>query len=302
MRKFKCTLVVDSPSAESEIRSVFGETLLGPAHFRDRNAPLANVDEDFDPSFPRERRPNFYKELGLFRANEKTADYDELEIDLLIDFVHYKSCRRNAPNQDNMLGVPPDLTLDKLGDDSIMISDFQAAHAEFNTKGSTSTASETSSRSNVIRRSSLFSNLSQLAQTQLIESSEHSSLQSSSGKLPRRNSDSSLSRRSAESALSVASKRMRRGSLGSLDDRRSSIRTVSSCASVNASQRSTSFRSFRMGPRRASSFTNRSSRASSKVLDTSIDSYDFIMDDEPDRRDCSWMYSQAKWLGMIQFF
>lgn len=121
VRKLKCTLVVDSPLAEADIRSVFGETLLGPSHFRDHITPLPNVDEDFDPSFPKERRPNFYKELGQFRANEKTDEYDELEIDTLVRFTHFKSCRKDAPHQDNMLGVPPDLQLVQLenGNDSL---------------------------------------------------------------------------------------------------------------------------------------------------------------------------------------
>ncbi|CAJ1962955.1 unnamed protein product [Cylindrotheca closterium] len=355
VRKFKCVLVVDSPLAETEIRSVFGETLLGPAHFRNHKFPLANVDEDFDPSFPRERRPNFYKELGQFRANEKTTDYDELETDTLIDFIHFNTCRRNAPHQDNILGVPPDSKLVQfgnggsinIGSDSdengsgfpnllspllspgfsgrsrrtggltpppakptIALTDDRMG--DLKTIVSMSSHSESSSHHNAGRRGSLPSQVSQ--PSVLIDSSEHSSMHSSFGRLPRRNSDGSISRLS-QGSIDSAGRRsstnstMRRSSIGSLEEKPQSARLMNKRVSwtpknklfMNASQTfdSTPISNIRT-KRRDSTFTNYSSRASTKVSGlSSIDSYDFIMDDEPDRQDSNWMYSQAKWLGDV---
>lgn len=358
-------MVVDSPLAETEIKSVFGETLLGPAHFRDHKAPLANVDEDFDPSFPKERRPNFYKELGQFRANEKTTDYEELEIDTLLDFIHFNNCRRNAPHQDNMLGVPPDSKLfqfGNLGNDSVtfgdspepgsdspqlllspMMSPLAIPSGRSNRTGgltppyvgsgrarvnlpddrmsdlktitSMSSASDSSSRHNARRSSSQLSNLSQ-AQAALIDSSEHSSMHSSFGRLQRRSSDGSISRLSqgsgdsSERKSSLNASMRRRSSIGSLEEKPQSARLLSKRVSwttpknklfMNASQNfdSTPLSSIPM-KRRDSAFTNYSSRASTKISGlSSVDAYDFIMDDEPDRQDSNWMYSQVKWLGTV---
>ena len=89
VRRKRCTLVVDSKEAERNIRNVFEETLLGPHEFRDKQAPKAWDKEDFDPSFPEEARPNFYKEFQHFRTAEKNDKYDELTIDMLVDFCHF---------------------------------------------------------------------------------------------------------------------------------------------------------------------------------------------------------------------
>mmetsp|Transcript_30916 Transcript_30916/g.74283 ORF Transcript_30916/g.74283 Transcript_30916/m.74283 type:complete len:1382 (+) Transcript_30916:179-4324(+) len=379
VRQLRCTLVVDSPLAETEIRSVFGETLLGPAHFRDHRAPLENVDEDFDPSFPKERRPNFYKELGQFRANEKTTDYDELEIDTLINFIHFKTCRRNAPHQDNMLGVPPDSKLVQFGNGSIHIGNdstrFGNDSVQFGEGPGTiaedpelmsplmsplsipsgrskrtgglmpplvggggpggdvsddrmsdlktivsmsSGASEASSRHNASRRGS---NPSQATQASQIDDSGHSSMHSSFGRLQRRNSDGSLSqyslgsggsggRRNSLNSSAVGSRGSRRGSIGSLEEKPQSARMFHKRVSWTPKNKlfmnaSTTFDSTPVAniraKRRDSTFTNYSSKASSKVSGlSSVDSYDFIMDDEPDRQgDSNWMYSQAKWLGDV---
>jgi len=110
VRGRKVTLVVDCEEAETNIRNVFGETLLGPAQFRDHDCPKANEDEDFDPSFPEDERPNFYREFLHFRTAEKSTNYQELEIDTLIGFVHF---RHNQEDGDSMkaanlrIGMPP---------------------------------------------------------------------------------------------------------------------------------------------------------------------------------------------------
>lgn len=102
----QCALVVDSEDAEDNIRRVFGETLLGPAQFRNHNRPKANEEEDFDPSFPKEARPNFYKEFNWFRTNEATEDYDELCLDMLVKFTHFSPKNMRSRTHDK-LGVPP---------------------------------------------------------------------------------------------------------------------------------------------------------------------------------------------------
>ena len=102
----QCTLVVDSEDAEDNIRRVFGETLLGPAQFRNHNRPKANEGEDFDPTFPKEARPDFYKEFNWFRTNEATEDYDELCLDMLVKFTHFSPKNMRSRTHDK-LGVPP---------------------------------------------------------------------------------------------------------------------------------------------------------------------------------------------------
>ena len=108
VRQKRCTLVVDSLDAEHNIRRVFGETLLGPAQFRDHTAPKPNEDEDFDPSFPVAARPNFYKEFYHFRTAEKSTNFDELNIDTLLEFGHFKGSQQGrAHSAHDKLGVPP---------------------------------------------------------------------------------------------------------------------------------------------------------------------------------------------------
>jgi hypothetical protein len=110
VRGRKVTLVVDSDEAETNIRNVFGETLLGPAQFRNHEYPLSHEDEDFDPNFPLDERPNFYREFFHFRTAEKSTQYTELNIDTLIGFVHFET---NQEDRDSMMttstkiGLPP---------------------------------------------------------------------------------------------------------------------------------------------------------------------------------------------------
>lgn len=87
VQKRKCTLIVDTPAAEESIRTVFGETLLGPTQFRSPSCPIPYEDEDFAPEFPEDKRPDFYKELKHFRI---MPDGKELVIETLLNFVHFK--------------------------------------------------------------------------------------------------------------------------------------------------------------------------------------------------------------------
>ena len=99
--KKRCTLVVDSQDAQDKICSVFGETLLGPAQFREDN-PIAFNEEDFAPDFPRDAIPNFQKELEHFRI---MPDGKELTVESLLDFCHFKMPQDGHNHVD--LAVPP---------------------------------------------------------------------------------------------------------------------------------------------------------------------------------------------------
>eukprot|EP00566_Odontella_aurita_P001806 CAMPEP_0113592972 /NCGR_PEP_ID=MMETSP0015_2-20120614/38153_1 /TAXON_ID=2838 /ORGANISM="Odontella" /LENGTH=1756 /DNA_ID=CAMNT_0000499587 /DNA_START=517 /DNA_END=5788 /DNA_ORIENTATION=+ /assembly_acc=CAM_ASM_000160 len=102
----RCTLVVESSEAEANIRRVFGETLLGPAQFRNHDLPKPNEEEDFDPRFPVAARPNFYNESNWFRTQERTQHFDELCIEMLVEFQHYTT-RDSTQRLQEKLGVPP---------------------------------------------------------------------------------------------------------------------------------------------------------------------------------------------------
>jgi hypothetical protein len=111
VRGKRCTLVVDSKDAENNIRRVFSETLLGPEVFRNHDNPTANNAEDFDPSFPEAKRPNFYKEFYHFRTAEASTSFKELTIDDLVEFCHFKGSEHSRDTSRSVhsnLGVPPD--------------------------------------------------------------------------------------------------------------------------------------------------------------------------------------------------
>lgn len=68
-------LVVDDEEVKQRIKNVFQETLLGPLEI--------DPDEDFDESYPRDRRPDLSKELGFFR---KFGD-KLMNVDMLLSFA-----------------------------------------------------------------------------------------------------------------------------------------------------------------------------------------------------------------------
>ena len=86
VKKLRCTLIVDSDGAESNIKRVFGETLLGPLQFRRAEDPIIYEEEDFSPDFPKENVPNFMRELKHFRI---MPDKSELVLETLLDFRHF---------------------------------------------------------------------------------------------------------------------------------------------------------------------------------------------------------------------
>lgn len=99
--KKRCTLVVDSEDAEQNIRRVFSETLLGPAQFRREENAITSEEEDFDPEFPQEARPNFQKELEYFRI---MPDGKELVLETLLNFRHFEMPGEAGVHEN--LGIP----------------------------------------------------------------------------------------------------------------------------------------------------------------------------------------------------
>lgn len=106
--KKRCTLVVDSDDAEENIRRVFGETLLGPAQFRQEKDPIRYEEEDFAPDFPIAAIPDFNRELNHFRV---MPDGTLLDVDLLLNFCHFEMRSDGHEN----LGVPPKMSEEDLG-------------------------------------------------------------------------------------------------------------------------------------------------------------------------------------------
>lgn len=102
----KCTLIVDSEEAEKNIRTVFEETLLGPREFRDPATQKPFDEEDFDPSFPKEQRPNFFEEFRHFRVMDKSPTLKELAVETLLEFCHFDRTESDGPRNES-IGVPP---------------------------------------------------------------------------------------------------------------------------------------------------------------------------------------------------
>ena len=50
---------------------------------------MAHNEQDFCPDYAIDNRPNFFKEFSYFRECERTAEYDELQTDMLLDFLHF---------------------------------------------------------------------------------------------------------------------------------------------------------------------------------------------------------------------
>lgn len=123
--KKQCTLVVDSQDAESNIRRVFSETLLGPDQFRRKRNPIPFEEEDFDPDFPREAIPNFQKELEYFRIG---PDGKELTLETLLNFRHFETPGETGIHEN--LGIPPPLENLNLNDNSAEFHDSMSTRAD----------------------------------------------------------------------------------------------------------------------------------------------------------------------------
>ena len=274
VRNKRCTLVVDSEDAENNIRRVFGETLLGPAQFRDHSNPKPNEDEDFDPSFPREARPNFYKEFYHFRTAEKSTQYQELTIDTLLEFCHFQGSQQGRGLSNithDKLGVPP-------APPGIPLSD------------ETATADEGSAA----RRHTFFSEGDDKMVDALDESNRRLAIpddlagddeDGESRPIRRTMSDPEL-RKKRSVNLEEAAPNLP-GSPGSAEPAQAEL------PGVKHSPRRGSMDS-------AGSFLSKGGRSRDGMSWASGASFMLSSDDEEDPRRSSWMYSQAKWLGMYR--
>lgn len=283
IRQKRCTLVVDSLDAEQDIRAVFEETLLGPPNFRNKERPCGNVDEDFDPSFPKDARPNFYKEFYNFRTAEKSTNYEELRVSTLLDFVHFSPPRRDTDGETEKLGVPPiPVTIE-----------IESKH-----KGESSADLHASRR----RLHPLLNNRDEIfvPTSPKEDRSRH-----------RRFSNSSDSQSThSHSATQSSGRRGSTGSTGSMDSGRKAEGRRSSMPLLGdgSPKRAFSGGERALGaPRRDSllsinsAFTSssRNARTSSLGPKVSVQEYDFLTDYGQDRAENKWMYSQAKWLGEV---
>ena len=103
MQNKRCTLIVESEKAKSNICRVFSETLLGPAQFRRAENPIPHEEQDFSPNFPRDARPDFRKELRHFRT---MPDGSELVLETLIGFCQFQEPAERIKSND-CIGTPP---------------------------------------------------------------------------------------------------------------------------------------------------------------------------------------------------
>jgi len=272
VRNKRCTLVVDSEDAESNIRRVFGETLLGPGQFRDHSMPKPNEDEDFDPSFPREARPNFYKEFYHFRTAEKSTNFQELTIDTLLEFCHFSSSQqgRGVSNTTHeRLGVPPTPA-------SFLASEENIDEAE--------------ERKGVSRRHTYFTDGDEIPMEALEDSHRFMTLEDQSIEkeeetgMRRTMSDPDLTRKV------------------SIDGMVTSIPASLGVENAGVLQAPPETAPLKRMPRRGSmdstgSFMSRRSRDGMSWASGA--SFMLASDDEDDPSRNSWMYSQAKWLGEV---
>lgn len=311
VRGKRVVLVVDSTDAERDIRNVFGETLLGPEQFRNHEDPCPNVDDDFDPSFPKDMRPNFYKEFKNFRTAEKSGNLDELRIDTLLEFVHFRSDRQSSRESDfssAKIGVPPSPP------------EFLMTTVERQTTDWMDACGSEMPMTSLRRFSTSGAGQKRLSHTTLRPRLNEESIDDDAlvlnkepdrrGSLRRTNSDSSTSNRSQSSRKSIRGEsEATPGDRTERDEpfpkhpsRRSSLPTgeQSIRMSATASGMRDSLISLDScltgdGTRSRYSRLSRKMSTGSSIL---AYGYDF-MDDGDDLQDSHWMYSQAKWLGEV---
>ena len=278
IRGKRCTLVVDSEDAERDIRTVFAETLLGPEEFRNHQKPLANCDEDFDPSFPGDSRPNFYKEFYNFRTSEASTDYKELTIDVLLNFCHFTPCETGGEVGGSVkLGVPPVPS---------------EADSDRSKQGGIPIDKNSSRRRSVVGSSD--DHLGAISEDKLDAKGGE--------ELPRSTSDPDImSPRSNHNRTMVMASDF--GDQQHLSDGEGEAIRGNSRAECGFRRDSLTAQD----GRRDSLVSMTSSKTDRQSLSTaSVSPYDLMADDQPLMQDSlqqsKWMYSQARWLGEIKSF
>jgi glyoxylase-like metal-dependent hydrolase (beta-lactamase superfamily II) len=310
VKQKRIQLVVDSMDAEQDIRTVFEETLLGPVMFRNHNHPCENANEDFDPSFPKDARPNFYKEFFNFRTTEGSSS--ELSTDTLLEFIHFKRNRhpyRNRRESRGKLGVPPISPNERVRSvvDRRHLTNVNEREGGFKQMPTVTTS---------LRRNSAIDaqQLQQLTSDDIgVRTSEKELVRG-----VRRNlsDDGLVIKRSSHNRSDSESPGSLILSNASLTD----LRSVTSegdvvAAAMHASAPSLLDKSLMVPAGRRDSAVSfdsdltgdqgaresrcaRNSRLSAESSTFADFNYDFL-DDADDLQDSHWMYSQAKWLGEV---
>jgi glyoxylase-like metal-dependent hydrolase (beta-lactamase superfamily II) len=314
VKRKRVQLVVDSMDAEQDIRTVFEETLLGPALFRIHSHPCENADEDFDPSFPKDARPNFYKEFFNFRTVEGSSS--ELSTDTLLEFIHFQRDRhtyKNSREGRRKIGVPPKPPEERrrsVADSRHLTNNSSGNDVDFEDMPPPPTS--------ILRRNSTSAGQKLLLQLTSDDIGVGTSEKTELVRGVRRNSsDEGLAiPRSSYTLGDNESRGSLRLSTASLTD----LRSVPSAGDVLASalnasapsildkslmvpcgrrDSAVSFDSDLTGDQVArESRRTRTSRLSAESSTFADFNYDFL-DDADDLQDSHWMYSQAKWLGEV---
>lgn len=275
VRNKRCTLVVDSEDAEHNIRRVFGETLLGPAQFRDHSNPKPNEDEDFDPSFPRDARPNFYKEFYHFRTAEKSTQYQELTIDTLLEFCHFQGSQQGrglSTTAHDKLGVPPLPPGFILSDENVDESDERLA--------------------TVTRRHTIYTEVEDKNADGIEESNRWS------GKTDELQGDDEIGGDSRPIRRTMSDPDLRKKKMVTLEEMASPHPTSPGATEVAQGDVAAPKRALRRGSIDSTgSFLSKGGRSRDGMSWASGASFMLTSDDEEDPSRGSWMYSQAKWLG-----
>lgn len=298
VRQKRCTLVVDSLDAERDIRSVFEETLLGPEHFRNPRAPCDNVDEDFDPAFPVDARPNFYKEFYHFRTSEESSKYDELSVDRLLNFVHFKSPRRTTEITQDKLGVPPTLPEHIINPPIRPTRASEGRAGDTNRKVTFPTVTKDDTFPTVtkvdtfptVTKDDIFLDLSIEDKPKLRRC--HSESSDSMGTSNQSEQDSGSPRKST---AFFGSQEMQKKT----DSRRSSMPLIGDSLRLNLLSADIDTSARRDSILSAFSARTSLSRSGRSSWFSSISGDDFLADESPDLQETSWMYSQVRWLGEV---
>ena len=294
VRGKKVQLIVESADAENEIRTVFGETLLGPEHFRDSLNPCANADEDFDPSFPRDRRPNFYKEFEHFRSAEKSNKYPELCIDTLLDFIHFS--RDRAADYKTTLGVPPSLpefeTVPENGQTGLETTEDEVDMPDVPCPppGGLARASTTAGRM-LLRTAAGSMPSDHTPKTEVGLSECKMTPEIPVAALKRRSSEESLSSHNSHSS-DLQHRKMSVGYAGDSSERSLLLSPVRQ-SRVGALNSLIAGDSGSADDLHGSRYSRISTGSAANIL-----GYEF-MEEGDDLRQRHWMYSQAKWLGEL---
>ncbi|KAG7350581.1 metallo-beta-lactamase superfamily protein [Nitzschia inconspicua] len=310
VKQKRVQLVVDSLEAEKDIRTVFGETLLGPDKFRNNLNHCENADEDFDPTFPVDARPNFYKEFLNFRVNDGSSS--ELSTDTLLEFIHFQRDRRSYNSKREgrpKLGVPPMLShenYDNVADTFCTANEKTRSDERIEQTTTPPTSLRRNSTSDGPKLQSFTNDDSVLIDLQKEPVRGVRRNLSDDGQVLNRSSHhrNVSEGRSLELSTASMSDPKNRNSLGEINTPDSGVsnqilpdKTVLISSGRRGSAVSFESDSTVDHEGREARYTRTSRLSAGSSVFADFD-YDFL-DDADNLQDSHWMYSQAKWLGEV---